>query len=80
MVLDHSSTSTPPFVTPSFAMSPNVIVIEHLGPPRLAAFARVLFECAHPQTVVITTPNRDYNSKFETLPAGYFRHKDHRFE
>jgi 3' terminal RNA ribose 2'-O-methyltransferase Hen1 len=57
-----------------------VEVIEHLDPPRLAAFARVLFECAHPQTVVITTPNREYNPKFETLPAGQFRHKDHRFE
>jgi len=55
-------------------------VVEHLDPPRLAAFERVLFEQARPAIVVMTTPNREYNSKFETLPAGSFRHKDHRFE
>ena len=38
------------------------------------------FEFAHPQTVVVTTPNVEYNVKFETLPAGKMRHKDHRFE
>lgn len=57
-----------------------VEVIEHLDPPRLEAFERVLFEFARPTTVVITTPNAEYNVKFETLPAGKFRHKDHRFE
>jgi 3' terminal RNA ribose 2'-O-methyltransferase Hen1 len=55
-------------------------VIEHLDPPRLAAFERVVFENARPQMVVITTPNAEYNQKFATLPAGKFRHKDHRFE
>ena len=55
-------------------------VIEHLDPPRLAAFERVLFECAQPKAAIITTPNSEYNVKFETLPAGKFRHKDHRFE
>jgi 3' terminal RNA ribose 2'-O-methyltransferase Hen1 len=57
-----------------------VEVIEHLDAPRLKAFERVLFECAKPKTVVITTPNREYNVKWETLPAGKFRHRDHRFE
>jgi 3' terminal RNA ribose 2'-O-methyltransferase Hen1 len=57
-----------------------VEVIEHLDPPRLAAFERVLFECARPKSIVITTPNREYNVKWETLPAGKFRHRDHRFE
>lgn len=57
-----------------------VEVIEHLDPPRLAAFERVLFECARPRQIVITTPNREYNVKWETLPAGKFRHRDHRFE
>jgi 3' terminal RNA ribose 2'-O-methyltransferase Hen1 len=57
-----------------------VEVIEHLDPPRLAAFERVLFEAARPTTVIVTTPNAEYNVKFETLPAGEFRHKDHRFE
>ncbi len=57
-----------------------VEVIEHLDAARLAAFERVLFDCAKPKTVVITTPNREYNVKWETLPAGKFRHRDHRFE
>ncbi|HWG44158.1 MAG TPA: 3' terminal RNA ribose 2'-O-methyltransferase Hen1 [Gemmataceae bacterium] len=57
-----------------------VEVIEHLDPPRLAAFERVLFEFARPRTIVLTTPNAEYNVKFEGLAAGAFRHKDHRFE
>lgn len=57
-----------------------VEVIEHLDSSRLAAFERVLYEFAKPGTVVVTTPNAEYNVKFETLPAGKFRHKDHRFE
>ncbi len=57
-----------------------VEVIEHLDPQRLASFERVLFEFARPGTVVITTPNVEYNIRFETLPAGKFRHRDHRFE
>src|SRR4029078_69438 len=57
-----------------------VEVIEHLDAPRLAAFERVLFECARPATGIVTTPNAEYNVRFTTLPAGKFRHKDHRFE
>jgi len=57
-----------------------VEVIEHLDEPRLAAFERVLFEFARPKTAVVTTPNVEYNVRFPTLPAGKFRHKDHRFE
>jgi 3' terminal RNA ribose 2'-O-methyltransferase Hen1 len=55
-------------------------VIEHLDPPRLAAFGRVVFEHAKPGAVVLTTPNVEYNIRFATLPEGSFRHKDHRFE
>lgn len=57
-----------------------VEVVEHLDPPRLSAFERVLFEFARPKTVVLTTPNREYNVTWEALPAGQFRHPDHRFE
>jgi 3' terminal RNA ribose 2'-O-methyltransferase Hen1 len=57
-----------------------VEVIEHLDPPRLAAFERVLFECAQPAAVILTTPNVEYNVKFPTLRPGCLRHKDHRFE
>src|SRR5437899_8801025 len=57
-----------------------VEVVEHLDPPRLSALERVLFEFAGPRTVVVTTPNREYNVKWESLDAGRFRHPDHRFE
>jgi 3' terminal RNA ribose 2'-O-methyltransferase Hen1 len=55
-------------------------VIEHLDPSRLAALERVVFEQAEPKTVVVTTPNAEYNVRFASLPAGAMRHKDHRFE
>ncbi len=57
-----------------------VEVIEHLDPPRLAALERVLFEQARPRAVLVTTPNREYNVLFPTLPSGRLRHGDHRFE
>jgi 3' terminal RNA ribose 2'-O-methyltransferase Hen1 len=57
-----------------------VEVVEHLDPPRLAAFERVVFEFARPGTVVLTTPNAEYNVRWPSLPAGRFRHRDHRFE
>ncbi len=55
-------------------------VIEHLEPERLDAFARAVFEDAKPGLVILTTPNAEYNALFENLPAGKFRHPDHRFE
>jgi 3' terminal RNA ribose 2'-O-methyltransferase Hen1 len=55
-------------------------VIEHLDQPRLRAFERVVFESARPGTVAVTTPNAEYNVKWPSLPAGQFRHQDHRFE
>jgi 3' terminal RNA ribose 2'-O-methyltransferase Hen1 len=55
-------------------------VIEHLDLPRLAAFERVLFEYAKPPVVVLTTPNREYNVKYENLNEKNLRHSDHRFE
>ncbi len=57
-----------------------VEVIEHLDPPRLAAMQRVVFQHARPQTVIVTTPNVEYNVMWESLPAGNYRHSDHRFE
>ncbi|HYG57057.1 MAG TPA: 3' terminal RNA ribose 2'-O-methyltransferase Hen1 [Symbiobacteriaceae bacterium] len=57
-----------------------VEVIEHLDPPRLSAFERVLFEFARPATIVLTTPNREYNALYEGLAEDALRHGDHRFE
>jgi 3' terminal RNA ribose 2'-O-methyltransferase Hen1 len=57
-----------------------VEVLEHLPQDRLPRVARNLFHRIRPRTVIITTPNRDYNVLWESLPAGKFRHNDHRFE
>ena len=57
-----------------------VEVIEHLDPWRLDAFACALFGEARPGTVILTTPNREYNVRWPNLPAGDRRHADHRFE
>jgi 3' terminal RNA ribose 2'-O-methyltransferase Hen1 len=57
-----------------------VEVIEHLEPFRLEMFERVVFEFAAPATVIVTTPNREYNALFPFLAAGKLRHRDHRFE
>ncbi|WP_446212114.1 3' terminal RNA ribose 2'-O-methyltransferase Hen1 [Micromonospora sp. IBSANI012] len=55
-------------------------VIEHLDPPRLPALEDAVLGHARPGTVVVTTPNVEYNVRYEGLPAGRFRHADHRFE
>jgi 3' terminal RNA ribose 2'-O-methyltransferase Hen1 len=55
-------------------------VIEHVDLPRLEALERAVFGHAAPGTVIVTTPNVEHNVRFETLPAGMMRHRDHRFE
>ncbi|WP_127354961.1 3' terminal RNA ribose 2'-O-methyltransferase Hen1 [Actinacidiphila soli] len=55
-------------------------VIEHLDLPRLPALEYAVFGAARPATVIVTTPNVEYNVRWETLPAGHVRHSDHRFE
>ncbi|MFD7921421.1 3' terminal RNA ribose 2'-O-methyltransferase Hen1 [Streptomyces sp. NPDC059740] len=55
-------------------------VVEHLDLPRLPALEYAVFGSARPRTVIVTTPNVEYNVRWETLPAGHVRHGDHRFE
>ncbi|MEU6672748.1 3' terminal RNA ribose 2'-O-methyltransferase Hen1 [Streptomyces sp. NPDC046925] len=55
-------------------------VIEHLDEERLPALEYAVFGSARPRTVLVTTPNVEYNVRWETLPAGHVRHGDHRFE
>ena len=57
-----------------------VEVIEHLDADRLPALAKVVFGAARPATVVVTTPNAEYNALFPNLAPGAMRHPDHRFE
>jgi 3' terminal RNA ribose 2'-O-methyltransferase Hen1 len=53
-------------------------VVEHLDPPRLPALEASVFGHAGPATVVVTTPNAEYNVLYEGLTG--MRHSDHRFE
>ncbi|WP_340375363.1 3' terminal RNA ribose 2'-O-methyltransferase Hen1 [Streptomyces sp. SS7] len=55
-------------------------VIEHLDLPRLPALEYAVFGAARPRSVLVTTPNVEYNVRWESLPAGHVRHGDHRFE
>ena len=54
-------------------------VIEHLEPDRIASLEAGVFGAARPKHVILTTPNREYNSRYE-LADGQWRHPDHRFE
>ena len=53
-------------------------VIEHVDPPRRPALEAAVFGHARPGTVIVTTPNAEYNVHYAGL-AG-MRHTDHRFE
>jgi 3' terminal RNA ribose 2'-O-methyltransferase Hen1 len=57
-----------------------VEVIEHLELDRLPTLQKVVFGAARPATVVVSTPNAEYNALFENMPPGGRRHPDHRFE
>lgn len=55
-------------------------VIEHVDLDRLGALEQAVFAEAAPATVVVTTPNAEYNACYPGLAAGAMRHPDHRFE
>ncbi|MDV6264895.1 3' terminal RNA ribose 2'-O-methyltransferase Hen1 [Rhodococcoides yunnanense] len=55
-------------------------VIEHVDLDRLPALVRSVFREARPRTVLVTTPNSEYNALYPGLESGAFRHSDHRFE
>jgi SAM-dependent methyltransferase len=56
-----------------------VEVIEHIEPRRLSVLEHRIFRRIRPSSVVVTTPNHDYNTVLG-LPPGDFRHPDHKFE
>jgi len=54
-------------------------VIEHLDPDRLPSLEQNVFGAARPRVVLITSPNAEFNVRYERLGGG-LRHPDHRFE
>ena len=55
-------------------------VIEHIMPEKLSIFEKVLFQKAAHPTIIVTTPNREYNARYHCAGGGMLRHEDHRFE
>lgn len=53
--------------------------IEHIEPDRLSQLEHALFHRLRPGTVVITTPNSEFNTLLG-VPPHRMRHPDHRFE
>lgn len=56
-----------------------VETIEHINPSDLSQLERAVFLQMRPRTVIITTPNAEFNTLLG-VPAHRFRHPDHRFE
>jgi 3' terminal RNA ribose 2'-O-methyltransferase Hen1 len=56
-----------------------VETIEHVNPDRLSTVERAVFRELRPATVVVTTPNADFNPLLG-VPSHRFRHPEHRFE
>jgi len=50
-----------------------------MDPERLPAFEKAVFGFAAPRTVIVTTPNGEYNVHYQRL-GERMRHHDHRFE
>lgn len=56
-----------------------VETIEHIDPARLPRLERTLFDAYRPATIVVTTPNVEYNDLLG-VPRSRMRHPGHRFE
>jgi len=75
----HGSMLDAPRTYAGFDCALLVETIEHLDLDRLSALEQAVFVCARPGAVVVTTPNAEFNGLLG-VPAGRFRHPDHRFE
>lgn len=53
--------------------------IEHVAPDRMSVLERAVFNDLRPATVIVTTPNSEFNALLG-VPSHRFRHPDHRFE
>lgn len=79
VTLLHGSMTAPPPGLGGFDCAALVETIEHLAPESLSRLERALFGGLRPGTVVITTPNAEFNALLGVKP-GRFRRPDHRFE
>jgi 3' terminal RNA ribose 2'-O-methyltransferase Hen1 len=77
--LIHGSIGEPRRSLEGFDAAVLVETIEHIDPDRLSMVERRVFQDMRPGSVVITTPNVDFNPLLG-VPPHRFRHPDHRFE
>lgn len=77
--LIEASFATPDPRFAGFDAAAMVETLEHIDAHRLSSVELAVFGSYRPATVVVTTPNSEYNPIHGT-PAGSFRHPDHRFE
>ncbi|WP_290907435.1 methyltransferase domain-containing protein [Halomonas sp.] len=62
-----------------FEAAAMVETIEHVPPESLSRVERAVFAGLRPETLVMTTPNHEYNPLYDMGP-GEFRDPDHKFE
>lgn len=55
-------------------------VIEHFLPQEIDNVLDIVFKGICPKSVILTTPNRDYNVNIKLKEGETFRHPDHKFE
>lgn len=77
--LREASMTEPPDDLAGFDCAVLVETIEHLDPASLSRLEQALFLRLRPRTVVITTPNADFNPLLG-VPPHRMRHPGHRFE
>jgi small RNA 2'-O-methyltransferase len=77
--LHHGSFAEPEDSWAHFDAAAMVETLEHVPPEQLSLVERSVFTVARPRTVVITTPNCEYNRLYG-MEEGEMRHADHKFE
>ena len=77
--LIHGTFTEPDERLVGFDAAAMVETIEHIEPDRLSGVEKAVFACYRPRTVIMTTPNREYNDLLG-VPRRRLRHPDHRFE
>jgi 3' terminal RNA ribose 2'-O-methyltransferase Hen1 len=75
----HGSFEEPEREFKDFDAAALVETIEHIDPRRLSRVERAIFGSMRPATVLVTTPNQEYNLLHGMAP-GRLRHPGHRFE
>ncbi|KAF4070732.1 hypothetical protein AMELA_G00276940 [Ameiurus melas] len=76
--LYHGSITETEPCTKGFDLITCIEVIEHLQLWEVERFSEVLFEYMQPHTVIISTPNAEFNPLLPGVTG--FRHNDHKFE